>query len=135
MDPFDVAEYANALAAASPGVREIYMLGSRANGTAREDSDWDLLIIGNEQTLRFLRTATHLHRADIDCLVATNEEFENAWGEKLKTGSLPGWKWERLNDFFAEYTENKWSETENGGDVVSRRRRAVQLWPKDARAL
>lgn len=135
MNPFDVAEYANVLATECPGVNEIFLLGSRANGTARDDSDWDLFVFGDRNSLELLRNATHLHRPDVDCLVVTNEEFENAWGQELKTGSLPAWKWERLNVIFAEYTENKWSESENGGDVVSRRRRAIQLWPQDARAL
>jgi predicted nucleotidyltransferase len=129
----DILEFVRHLVNVAPGIKEIWLLGSRANGTAREDSDWDLLVLGDEETLKTFRRNPSLHRADVDCLVATNEQFVNAWGEKAKSGSMPAWKWERLNDFFAEYTEKKWKDAVDGSGVVSRRRKAVQLWPNDAR--
>jgi hypothetical protein len=34
--------------AAEPSTREIWLFGSRANGTATEESDWDLLVFTDE---------------------------------------------------------------------------------------
>ena len=130
-DPFDVLEFARSIARDAPGVKEIWLLGSRANGTAREDSDWDLLILGTDETLTTLRRTPSFHRDDVDALVAANNEFVNAWGEKVKSGSMAGWEWVRLNDFFAEYLENKWEGAGDGARVRSRRRKAIQLWPND----
>ena len=131
----DILEFAHAIVKAAPGIKEIWLLGSRANGEGRENSDWDLLVFGTEETLEVLNRTPSLHRADVDCLVATNEQFVNAWGEKLKSGSMPAWECQRLNDFFAEYTEHKWKDAVDGAGVISRRRKAVQLWPNDARAV
>ena len=135
VEPLDILAFARALVQRAPDIKEIWLLGSRANGTAREESDWDLLVLGSEETLRALQTDTSLHHPNVDCLVATNQEFVNAWGEKVKSGSMPAWEWTRLNDFFAEYTEKKWKDAVDGAGVISRRRKAVQLWPNDARAV
>ena len=134
-DKLDILKFSNTLVKAAPGIKEIWLLGSRANGTARDDSDWDLLVLGDDETLKAFRRNPSLHRPDVDCLVATNDQFVNAWGEKMKSGSMPAWEWVRLNDFFAEYTEKKWKDAVDGAGVVSRRRKAVQLWPNDARAV
>jgi hypothetical protein len=130
----DIREFAMGIVAVAPSVKEIWLLGSRANGTAGPDSDWDLLVLADEEALTRLRRTPSLHLPNVDCLVATNQEFVNAWGEKVKSGSMPGWEWVRLNDFFAEYTEKKWEDAEDGAGVVSRRRKAVQVWPNDGRA-
>lgn len=34
--------------AAEPSTREVWLIGSRANGTATEESDWDLLVFTDE---------------------------------------------------------------------------------------
>lgn len=31
-----------------PGLKSIWLIGSRSNGTARNDSDWDLIAFGND---------------------------------------------------------------------------------------
>jgi predicted nucleotidyltransferase len=131
----DICDFAKTIVTVAPTVREVWLLGSRANATARADSDWDLLVLGDKEALRRLREARFLHTPEVDCFVATNEEFVNAWGEKVKSGSMPGWEWVRLGDLEAEYTEKKWVSAEDGAGVVSRRRKAVQIWPTDGRVL
>jgi predicted nucleotidyltransferase len=37
-------QYVAELTATYPGIREVWLLGSRANGTATEASDWDYLV-------------------------------------------------------------------------------------------
>ena len=112
-----------------PSVREVWLLGSRANNTARPDSDWDLLVFGDGSLITQLREASELHRDDIDCLAVVDaDRFESAWGKKPKGGSLSGWEWERSPNDQATYTETKWRDAEDGAGWVSKRRRALLLW-------
>lgn len=45
-------------------------LGSRANGTAKPDSDWDFLVMARSGVRGVLKAETSLHRADVDFLKA-----------------------------------------------------------------
>src|SRR5688572_12180952 len=99
------------VAAVSPGLTSVWLIGSRANGTATASSDWDFIAFGNEATLAFLRGASALHREKTDFLVVTNgEDFQAAWGEVNKTGSLSEWQWKDLSESEAEYMQSKWVE-------------------------
>jgi len=62
------------------GITSIWLIGSRANNTFRENSDWDLLIFADEQTLDLMRKATELKRADVDVLVVYDgKNGEEPW--------------------------------------------------------
>ena len=127
----ELGGYLDQLALTAPGVREIWLIGSRANGTARADSDWDLVVFGDARTLQQLREAVHLHRADVDCLVVADEgSFQSAWGTKSKGGSLSGWKWRPHADGKrAIYSESKWHDAEDGAGVRTADRLALLKWP------
>lgn len=112
--------------ATCPSIESVWLIGSRANGSARETSDWDFIVFANREALAQIKSSSELHRSDIDFLVVVNgEDFENAWGERNKIGALSYWGWKLVTDAHAEYTETKWDETEK--KPVSRRRNAIRV--------
>jgi predicted nucleotidyltransferase len=130
MEP-QIERFLEQVSASSPGLGSIWLIGSRANGTATASSDWDFIAFGTEATLQFLRTATHLHREKTDFLVVTNgEDFQVAWGEIDKTGSLSEWNWRERSKTEAEYMQSKWVEREECSRVEVIDRRAVLVWPR-----
>jgi hypothetical protein len=128
MDP-EIDEFLERVIGASPGLTSVWLIGSRANATAIVGSDWDFIAFGTQATLEFLRTATHLHDEKTDFLVVTNgEDFQAAWGETDKTGSLSEWKWNELSDTEATYVQSKWMERDDGSRVELTDRRAILAW-------
>jgi predicted nucleotidyltransferase len=88
----ELNSYLASLIDRSNEITEIWLIGSRANGTARIDSDWDLLIFGNEQVLSELRSSEDLNCRDFDVLgVYDGNKFESPW--QTKNGSLSSWEW------------------------------------------
>jgi predicted nucleotidyltransferase len=132
----EIRTFLERVAAITPGLNSIWLIGSRANGTATESSDWDFVAFGTEATLDFLREATLLHREKIDFLVVTNgEDFRAAWGEVDKSGSLSEWKWEVLSEGKSEYMQSKSIEREGGSRVVVTQCPAIRVWPRHENAL
>lgn len=127
---FDIQNLLDRIALRSPSLIAVWLVGSRANGTANESSDWDFIAIGKPETLSFLRAATDLHHPDVDFLVVTNgDNFEAAWGKCEKRGSLAQWEWEQLDSNNAAYTQTKWEDAEDGAGVRSNRVSAKRIWP------
>ena len=62
---FDVGAYVRKLATAHRNVKEMWLLGSRANGTAKPTSDWDILAFADEPTFNALRDDTELQHSDV----------------------------------------------------------------------
>ncbi len=104
-------EYVAELVAAHPGIREVWLFGSRANGRAGPKSDWDYLVFGEHSLLNTLHLATQFDRPGIDLL------FEGAPGiaaqpwprdfqKILCLGHEPGGlRWRKIADTLAEYSE------------------------------
>ena len=132
----EMSEFLDDLVSVCPEIHSIWLIGSRANGTATDVSDWDFLAFGSAATLTCLKRASALHRNDIDFLVITNgEDFENAWGAKEATGSLSEWHWKPISSMRASYTESKLRDDEEGervvlNPVVQKERNAIRVWPK-----
>ncbi len=131
---FDVEAYAREVAAAHPGVTEMWLLGSRANGTATEKSDWDILVFADEATLNSFRQDFDSHDSRVDLLVVKSADgrFEKPWGRK-KSGSLESWQWRRLSDTEASYRSTKFvpdpGETVHG-DFHEQILKAIRFWPQ-----
>ena len=135
MDPQTIA-FLEKVAAASPGLASIWLIGSRANGTATAASDWDFIAFGTSATLQFLRQTTALHRANTDFFVVTNgEDFEAAWGELDKTGCLTEWQWRNLSESESEYMQSRRGGFKDGSRVLVTRGLAVRVWPRSRSAL
>lgn len=129
---FDLDAYVQQIILAAPGVRDIWLIGSRANGSAGPTSDWDLLVFGDQSSFEEVGAAKHLHRADVDCLVVSGSgAFASAWGGKSKRGSLTGWNWRpHPNGNQATYEESKWHDAEDGAGVRTADRLATRIWPR-----
>ena len=121
----EIAEYAELLAATYSKMDSIWLFGSRANGTERPGSDWDLLLFGNRQVLDCLRVHEALHRADFDCLVQINDSFKNAWGIN-KLLDLTDLAWQKGSPVQAMYTEKRWYDRKG---VIRKRMNAIRVWP------
>lgn len=94
-----------------PGISELWLIGSRANGSPRPDSDWDFLAFANPTVLAVLQAETTLHRHDVDFLVVVDgDNFQSAWGE-FKSGSLTRWHWVKLGRALATYQGEKLEST------------------------
>lgn len=124
------------VAASCRELSSIWLIGSRANGTATSKSDWDFIAFGSEEAYECLQASPQIHRTRTDFLVVTNgNDFRNAWGETDKTGSLSKWEWKSVSDTVAEYTEAKWVEQEDGSGFKLTRSKAIRLWPPSEGAL
>ncbi len=131
----NIAEYVAQIASACPEVEEIWLIGSRANGTERPGSDWDLVVFGRAGSLNCLKKRRELHRSDVDCLVMTDsDQFVSAWGPDRKSGSLSGWEWARVAAGQVEYTETKGRGTGDSFNVVLNRKNGVRVWPLEDHA-
>ncbi|HBR15430.1 MAG TPA: hypothetical protein DD723_07805 [Candidatus Omnitrophica bacterium] len=92
-----------------PQIKSVWLIGSRANNSFSENSDWDLLAFADEQTLNQLGQNAKFKHDCIDLLVVyDHNHFRKPWtdsarGENLKSGSLKKWKWRELNSELAQY--------------------------------
>ena len=104
----EIQEYLSEIVSNISGIREIWLIGSRANGTAQDNSDWDFLVFGNSAALDKLKSMIEYNREYIDFLVVYNgDDFIEPWGESPKSGSLKKWEWKRTSDYSAEYKQIK----------------------------
>ncbi len=117
---------------AHPGIREVWLFGSRAKDEARPKSDWNLFIFADDDTFRQLGRSTQFRRRDIQLLVVRDgDEFREPWGDKPKQGYLSEWEWVKISDREAQYYGTKWAQEEKGGQTTIELCRALRLWPKE----
>jgi hypothetical protein len=93
-----------------PAITEIWLIGSRANGTARSQSDWDYVVFADQTTLNAIRNNQNLADPLVDMMVVYDgNNFEKPWmdGDRIKKGSLLGWKWTQASDNSATYRATK----------------------------
>ena len=128
--PTTVCDVVSAIVNADSAVSEIWLIGSRANGEGRSNSDWDLLVFGGPQTLEALKHKEGPNLTQFDILVVYNgDDFKGPLEseQRYKSGSLSGWEWYRLSEAEAEYTGTHRDHEEIR--TVSRRLKAHRLWP------
>ena len=122
----DIQEFLSSVKARCPHLEDIWLIGSRANGTARAGSDWDFLAFGSVEAIHCIEQCKDLHRAHVDFLVVTNgDDFRSAWGEIDKCGSLSEWGWCRISDKEARYTATK--KIRGQGGVVCMQSKALRV--------
>ncbi|WP_428348178.1 nucleotidyltransferase domain-containing protein [Methylonatrum kenyense] len=132
-------DYLKKVTCRAPCVREIWIVGSRANGNARSDSDWDFLAFGEIGAIEEIAEEASLHKDGVDLLlVKPDGTFERPWGE-LKSGSLAAWEWTPVDATRAKYVGTKWipdREAEEAridtlGGIQRTRFWAYKVWPDE----
>lgn len=120
------SEYISELVAAYPSIREVWLFGSRANGLATSESDWDYMAFADGATLTALRGDSRFHRAGVHLMIVTDgDHFEAPWmeGSRLDRGELAkGWHWNRVSEAKATYLAKK-------GDFRPIERCALRVYP------
>jgi len=131
MDP-NLILFLTEVTASCPGLKSIWLFGSRANGTATATSDWDLIAFGNETTLKYLHAAQHLHNPSIDFFVVANgDDLRAPWGADDKLLSLSELSWDEVSDGLAEYVQSK-AGSEPDSSATLKKVRAIRVWPTEA---
>jgi len=110
----EAGRYVEEAVAAYPSIREVWLFGSRANGTARPDSDWDYLAFADWPTLGALRSDARFNREGVDLLIVVDGvRYEKPWPDRrgIKYGTLAddigGLRWKQLTPTTATYTATK----------------------------
>ncbi len=110
-------------------IESIWLIGSRANNTYNNKSDWDFLFFANEFVLNDLTGKTHYNIGEIDMLIVYNEklDFKCPWlkNGKVKKGNLHDWQWAKESASQAIYLGNKWI---NGHGVESFQCIGKKIW-------
>lgn len=128
-------EFITEIASLNSEPLEIWLMGSRANGRERPDSDTDLLIFGPDGFLEEVRVRLQ-QPTDIDCLVVYDgDNYNDPWQEKR--GSLSQLRWNRIDSRAATYMGTMWVPDEESsaefaadmGQIVNREERAWRVWP------
>ena len=83
------SDYVERLLRAYPAIREVWLIGSRANNCARPESDWDFLVFcDDELTFGDLHLDTSFNVPGIDLLVAVdNLNAFNPWSVDTDFGT------------------------------------------------
>lgn len=124
------SDYVRRLVTTCPEIREIWLIGSRANGTAKEDSDWDYIVFGNKSVLAELQSDHSLNEPEIDLMIVYNDDdFREPWGDQPKHGSLSKWEWQQVSSICARYRAAKWKDDKIGVEVT--RQKAIRIWHKE----
>jgi Polymerase beta, Nucleotidyltransferase len=136
-------EYVAKLVRAYPRIREVWLFGSRANGTDTATSDWDYLAFADDDTLSALSGDEPFHQSGIDLMVVVTDgvRFVKPWvgvddDGKQKHGTLAddvsegGLAWNRRTETEARYTQWKPDPSEaKGFNCVAAERCALRLYP------
>jgi hypothetical protein len=133
--PENVSQLVEWLMAQTPTPSEIWLIGSRANGRATEESDWDFLVFACSKYLCKLQEIGCPLSLVCDILVVVDgNRFESPFDKK--NGSLDGWQWEIVDADHATYQGEKWEpDVElsneyggNSGKLEDRPEHAIRLW-------
>jgi predicted nucleotidyltransferase len=129
----EIEAYVRGLIRLCPGISVVWLIGSRANGTATVTSDYDLLVFADEEVFESLRVNSDLQNAKVDLLVvlSNNGDFETPSGEKKK-GNLGDWEWKEEFPNTATYESSKFMPDSPGsraGVIKTERLKGTKLHP------
>jgi|SRR5450759_3665356 len=128
--PFDIQKYVQELVRRNPAITAAWLIGSRANGTAKPTSDWDILVFADAATLQAIKDDKDLHKVFVDLLIVKeNGEFEKPWGCE-KRGSLSSWHWHQTSPTGASYQSVKFNPdglSGSLGEMITEQFKAIRL--------
>ncbi len=112
----EINELLDALVQDVQGIASIWLIGSRANGTAKLESDWDFLIFGDCLVFEQIKSNPEFHLDNIDLLVVAKDgTFEKPYGSE-KSGNLSDWNWQLKSPETATYQSSKCEDFDPDGD-------------------
>lgn len=112
----EINNYLDVLLNTISGIHSIWLLGSRANGTATLESDWDFFVFGEDNVLEEIQANKKFHAENIDLLVVSkNGSFSKPYGH-MKTGDLVSWGWRIVTPKIATYKGSKCDDFDPDGD-------------------
>ena len=134
--PEYLKKYLNEITNIFQEIEEIWLFGSRVNKNAKEDSDWDILIYGNENVLRELKKAKIFQNDHIEILIVYDEDhFESPWrylndeGKRvIKKGSLMEWGFTKMSDNVANYRGTK---SAYNNHILIEKNKMYRIWNKN----
>jgi predicted nucleotidyltransferase len=135
-----ILPYVEQLVREYPRIESVWLFGSRANDSYREDSDWDLLVFANKEILVAMGQHRKLKLERVDVLVVYDSiHFEEPWPEengraRARGGRLSGstplsWEWNQTSQ-----TEARYEEGLQGGQTERTIKKALKLWPQERAA-
>lgn len=142
--PAEALQFLTQLAALCPPPTSIWLIGSRANGRHRPDSDTDLLVFSDQEFSSVVRASMD-PPTNIDVLVVYDgDQYADVWHEK--TGSLRELQWHQIGSTRATYTGLKFvaddaeehlfplpakGAASQLGVLSELNESAVRIWPND----
>jgi hypothetical protein len=129
-------QYINELVRAYPSIQEVWLFGSRANGTERPDSDWDYMVFGDDDRVSndLCQNRRRFKRPGIDMLfVGTDPDIaaspwpeDDGYWKTLGLGNRAGGiNWQRVSATKAQYIENKDANPDKPHDMAVVQRIAI----------
>ncbi|MGH7308765.1 MAG: hypothetical protein ACREK6_08735 [Candidatus Rokuibacteriota bacterium] len=103
---------------------EVWLIGSRADGTAKAASDWDFVVFGGADVLGRLQQEPAVPSMDI-LVVIDDHTYISPWPRpedgQPKRGTWSQWKWRKLTAEEATYESAKWPDDDDYPTVTTRR--------------
>ena len=96
--PVELTPFLEDFARSFPVVVEVWLFGSRANRTATDASDWDLLVLSRDRlTAVEVAQAERFRKEKFELFIANGDAFECPWPRARDGATLSGtfssWKW------------------------------------------
>ena len=99
----EINSYLDDLLNTVDGIRSIWLLGSRANGTATLESDWDFFVFGENIVFEQIQVSQKFPAGHIDLLIVSADgSFRKPYGH-MKSGDLNSWGWRIVTPKLATY--------------------------------
>ena len=128
-----ISQYIDTLTDQYLGIKSIWLIGSRANDSYRDDSDWDLFAFADQHIFDKLKGSRPYTRDKIDLLVVFDgEHFEEPWPDEkgAKEGTLTTWEWNEISPKEARYKSVKYKRAEKfKSNIDCKILKAFKLWP------
>lgn len=130
----ELEQYIKDLTGTYLNIQSIWLFGSRANGSATDNSDWDLLVFANNQVYQALQENTAFHNSNFDVLIVIESAgtFKKPWGRK-KAGSLMSLEWKQHTNDTASYLSIKFipdPHESHFGEFQEERLKALKLFER-----
>jgi len=91
----------------------VWLIGSRANGTAAPTSDWDFIVFGGQSVEKQISTQSPIPNLDL-FVVLDGDHFRHPWLVTTngipKGGSLVAWHWKQESNERCSYIGQKEDE-------------------------